>query len=117
VVSARLRRPAAGRVRTRAPRADVRGCRAAAADRDDHRQPGGGAGPGGLRPSRRRARGPGCVRRDVGGGRAAAGRPAAPWVAPRPLVRGDGKVVARATPAQHTVVWAGAEEPVTFTRS
>jgi hypothetical protein len=28
----------------------------------------------------------------------------------------DGKVVARATPAQHTVVWAGAEEEVTFLR-
>jgi cytosine/creatinine deaminase len=38
-------------------------------------------------------------------------------VAPRTLVLRDGKVVARATPAQHTVVWAGAEEPVTFTRS
>jgi len=38
-------------------------------------------------------------------------------VAPRTLVLRGGKVVARTTPAQHTVVWAGAEEPVTFTRS
>jgi cytosine/creatinine deaminase len=38
-------------------------------------------------------------------------------VAPRTLVLRGGKLVARATPAQHTVVWAGAEEPVTFLRS
>jgi cytosine deaminase len=38
-------------------------------------------------------------------------------VAPRTLVLRGGQVVARATPAQHTVVWAGAEEEVTFTRS
>jgi len=37
-------------------------------------------------------------------------------VAPRTLVLRDGKVVARATPAQHTVIWHGAEEPVTFLR-
>ena len=28
----------------------------------------------------------------------------------------DGKVVARCTPAQHTVIWAGAPQEVTFTR-
>jgi cytosine deaminase len=38
-------------------------------------------------------------------------------VAPRTLVLRGGKVIARATPAQHTVTWAGVEEPVTFTRS
>jgi cytosine deaminase len=37
-------------------------------------------------------------------------------VAPRTLVLRDGRVVARATPAQHTVSWNGAEEPVTFLR-
>jgi cytosine deaminase len=37
-------------------------------------------------------------------------------VAPRTLVLRGGKVIARATPARHTVVWAGVEEPVTFTR-
>ena len=37
-------------------------------------------------------------------------------VAPRTLVLRGGKVVARATPAQHTVVWDGAEEQVTFLR-
>jgi cytosine deaminase len=37
-------------------------------------------------------------------------------VAPRTLVLRGGKVVARSTPAQHTVVWAGAEEQVTFQR-
>ena len=35
-------------------------------------------------------------------------------VAPRTLVLRGGKVVARATPAQHTVVWDGAEEQVTL---
>ncbi|MBO0839088.1 MAG: amidohydrolase family protein, partial [Actinobacteria bacterium] len=38
-------------------------------------------------------------------------------VAPRTLVLREGKVVARATPAQHTVVWQGTEEPVTFLRT
>jgi cytosine/creatinine deaminase len=38
-------------------------------------------------------------------------------VAPRTLVLRGGKVVARATPAKHTVIWDGREEPVTFTRS
>jgi cytosine/creatinine deaminase len=38
-------------------------------------------------------------------------------VAPRTLVLRDGKVVARATPAQHTVSWNGTEEPVTFLRA
>ena len=38
-------------------------------------------------------------------------------VAPRTLVLRGGKVVARATPAQHAVVWGGAEETVTFLRS
>jgi cytosine deaminase len=37
-------------------------------------------------------------------------------LAPRTLVLRDGKVVARSTPAQHTIVWAGAEEQVTFRR-
>jgi cytosine/creatinine deaminase len=37
-------------------------------------------------------------------------------VAPRTLVLHAGKVVARSTPAQHTVVWDGAEEDVTFLR-
>ncbi|MGN6794910.1 MAG: cytosine deaminase [Streptosporangiaceae bacterium] len=37
-------------------------------------------------------------------------------VAPRTLVLRDGKVLARATPAQHVVVWDGAEEQVTFLR-
>jgi cytosine/creatinine deaminase len=37
-------------------------------------------------------------------------------VAPRTLVLRGGKVVARATPAQHTVMWAGVPERVTFTR-
>ena len=111
VVPARLRRPAAGRVRARAPRADVRRRRAAAADRDDHRQPGGArwawratacapAGPPTWSSSTRRRE-----------------ADALRLVAPRTLVLRGGKVVARATPAQHTVVWDGAEEPVTFTRS
>ena len=38
-------------------------------------------------------------------------------VAPRTLVLRGGKVVARATPAQHTVVWDGVEELVTFLRA
>jgi cytosine deaminase len=38
-------------------------------------------------------------------------------VAPRTLVLRDGKVVARAVPAQHTVIWDGVEEEVTFLRS
>jgi len=37
-------------------------------------------------------------------------------VAPRTLVLRGGKVVARATAAQHTVFWDGAEEQVTFLR-
>jgi cytosine/creatinine deaminase len=37
-------------------------------------------------------------------------------VAPRTLVLRGGQVIARSTPAQHTVVWAGVEEQVTFTR-
>jgi cytosine deaminase len=37
-------------------------------------------------------------------------------VAPRMLVLRGGKVLARATPAQHTVCWQGTEEPVTFRR-
>ncbi|HUC23728.1 MAG TPA: cytosine deaminase [Streptosporangiaceae bacterium] len=37
-------------------------------------------------------------------------------IAPRTLVLRRGEVVARATPAQHTVNWLGAEEPVTFLR-
>jgi cytosine deaminase len=37
-------------------------------------------------------------------------------VAPRTLVLRGGKVVARATPAQHTVVWNGTEEQVNFLR-
>jgi cytosine/creatinine deaminase len=38
-------------------------------------------------------------------------------IAPRTLVLRGGKVVARATPAQHTVVWDGAEEEVSFLRT
>ena len=38
-------------------------------------------------------------------------------VAPRTLVLRGGKVVARTTPAAHTVVWQGTEEPVTFLRT
>jgi cytosine/creatinine deaminase len=38
-------------------------------------------------------------------------------VAPRTLVLRGGQVVARATPAQHTVMWHGSEEPVTFLRA
>jgi cytosine/creatinine deaminase len=38
-------------------------------------------------------------------------------VAPRMLVLRGGRVVARSTPAQHTVSWHGTEEPVTFLRS
>jgi cytosine deaminase len=38
-------------------------------------------------------------------------------VAPRMLVLRGGKVVARSTPAHHTVVWEGVEEEVTFTRT
>jgi cytosine/creatinine deaminase len=38
-------------------------------------------------------------------------------IAPRTLVLRAGKMVARATPAQHTVTWLGAEEPVTFLRA
>ena len=38
-------------------------------------------------------------------------------VAPRTLVLRGGKVLARATPAEHTVRWHGTEEPVTFLRS
>jgi hypothetical protein len=37
-------------------------------------------------------------------------------VAPRTLVLRGGKIVARSTPAQHTVVFDGAEEQVTFLR-
>ena len=37
-------------------------------------------------------------------------------VAPRTLVLRGGKIVARATPAQHTVVWNGTEEQVNFLR-
>jgi cytosine deaminase len=37
-------------------------------------------------------------------------------VAPRTLVLRGGKVVARSAPAQHTVVWDGVEEPVSFLR-
>ncbi len=37
-------------------------------------------------------------------------------VAPRTLVLRGGKVVARSTPATHTVIWDGTEEPVTFLR-
>jgi cytosine/creatinine deaminase len=37
-------------------------------------------------------------------------------VAPRTLVLRGGKVVARSTPAQHTVSWHGTEEPVNFLR-
>jgi cytosine/creatinine deaminase len=38
-------------------------------------------------------------------------------VTPRTLVLRGGKVLAKATPAQHTVNWLGTEEPVTFLRS
>jgi cytosine deaminase len=38
-------------------------------------------------------------------------------VAPRSLVMKGGKVIARATPAQHTVIWNGSEEPVNFLRA
>jgi cytosine deaminase len=38
-------------------------------------------------------------------------------IAPRTLVLRGGKVVARATPAQHTVFWDGAEEDVSFLRT
>jgi cytosine/creatinine deaminase len=37
-------------------------------------------------------------------------------VAPRTLVLRGGRVVARTTPAQHTITWNGAEEPVSFLR-
>jgi cytosine/creatinine deaminase len=37
-------------------------------------------------------------------------------VAPRTLVLRGGTVVARATPAKHTVIWHGTEEPVSFLR-
>ena len=37
-------------------------------------------------------------------------------VAPRTLVLRAGKVLARSTPALHTVIWDGTEEPVTFLR-
>jgi cytosine deaminase len=37
-------------------------------------------------------------------------------MAPRTLVLRGGRVLARATPAQHTVIWQGTEEPVTFLR-
>jgi cytosine/creatinine deaminase len=37
-------------------------------------------------------------------------------IAPRTLVLRGGQVVARATPAQHTVMWQGAPEPITFLR-
>src|SRR5712692_3121859 len=37
-------------------------------------------------------------------------------VAPRTLVLRGGKIVARSAPAQHTVLWAGTEEPVSFLR-
>ena len=38
-------------------------------------------------------------------------------VAPRTLVLRGGKIVARATPARHTVTWDGTEEQVTFLRT
>jgi cytosine deaminase len=38
-------------------------------------------------------------------------------IAPRTLVLRGGKVVARSTPARHTVTWHGAEEEVTFLRA
>jgi cytosine/creatinine deaminase len=38
-------------------------------------------------------------------------------IAPRTLVLRGGKILARSTPAQHTVLWDGVEEPVTFLRS
>jgi cytosine deaminase len=37
-------------------------------------------------------------------------------VAPRTLVLRGGRVVARSVPAQHTVIWHGTEEQVTFLR-
>ncbi len=37
-------------------------------------------------------------------------------VAPRTLVLRGGRIVARSAPAQHTVLWAGTEEPVSFLR-
>jgi cytosine/creatinine deaminase len=37
-------------------------------------------------------------------------------IAPRLLVLRGGKVVARTEPARHTIVWQGAEEPVSFLR-
>jgi cytosine/creatinine deaminase len=38
-------------------------------------------------------------------------------IAPRTLVLRNGLVIARSTPAQHTVIWEGTEQPVTFLRS
>jgi cytosine/creatinine deaminase len=38
-------------------------------------------------------------------------------IAPRTLVLRAGQVMARATPAEHTVTWLGTEEPVTFLRA
>jgi cytosine/creatinine deaminase len=38
-------------------------------------------------------------------------------IASRTLVLRGGRVLARSTPAQHTVFWSGVEEPVTFLRS
>jgi cytosine/creatinine deaminase len=38
-------------------------------------------------------------------------------VAPRSLVLKGGNVIARTTPAQHTVVWNGSEESVSFLRA
>jgi cytosine deaminase len=38
-------------------------------------------------------------------------------IAPRTLVMRGGKIIARATPAQRTVVWNGVEEQVTFLRT
>ena len=38
-------------------------------------------------------------------------------VAPRTLVLRGGRVLARATPAQHVISWDGTEEPVTFLRT
>jgi cytosine deaminase len=38
-------------------------------------------------------------------------------MAPRTLVLRGGQVIARSTPAQHTVTWQGTEEPVTFLRA
>jgi cytosine deaminase len=37
-------------------------------------------------------------------------------IAPRTLVLRGGRIVARSTPAQHTVIWDGSEEQVTFLR-